>query len=440
MNADDEGTSREGPSRGARRLLIQGLNYAPDQVGIPKYTTEMAEWLTARGWEVSVVTAAPYYPGWAVRPGYTARRYARETRAGVRVVRCPFYVPARPSATKRLVHLMSYALSSAPALVREAVRFRPDVVLSIAPALMAAPLSLAIARAIRRPALLHVQDFELDVAFGLGLMRGQAAQRTMTAIERAIYRGFDGVSAPSQAMVMRLIDKGCAAERVFEFRNWADTDAIRPDVPHAELRRELRIDDAQTMALYSGTLSEKQGASLLVTAARALRDDPTIRLVICGEGPARAGIEAETAGLDNVTLLPLQPVERLPALLGAADIHLLPQLAGAEDLVLPSKLSGMLSSGRPVLATVSAQSGIAREIGEAGLIVPAGDAAAFADGLRRLAGDAVMRALMGEHARRRAEESWSKEKVLGSFEARLVAVMKPRQELSGTAEHPKKSS
>lgn len=405
------------------RLLIQGLNYAPDRIGIPKYTTEMAEWLVGRGWQVGVVTAAPYYPDWRIPPGYSGLRYARENRNGVGLVRCPFYVPARPTGTRRLLHLGSFALSAGPALLREAVRFRPDAVLGIAPALMAAPLTLAAARAIGRPALLHVQDFELDIAFGLGLMRGQAVQRLLTRVERAVYRGFDLVSAPSLAMVSRLVAKGCRPESAIEFRNWADTAAIRPDVCGAAMRQELGVAEGHTMALYSGNLSEKQGASLLVAAARLMQDDPSLRMVICGEGPARAAIAREVAGLANVSLLPLQTQERLPALLAAADIHLLPQLAGAEDLVLPSKLSGMLASGRPVVATVNPSSGIAREIGDAGIVVPAGDAAALAAGVRLLAADPDRRAEMGRRGRARAERFWAKESVLSGFETALTGLI-----------------
>ena len=57
--------------------------------------------------------------------------------------------------------------------------------------------------------------------------------------------------------------------------------------------------------------------------------------------------------LPNVRFLDLQPNDRLNDLLGLADIHLLPQRSGAADLVMPSKLTGMLASGRAILATAS---------------------------------------------------------------------------------------
>jgi colanic acid biosynthesis glycosyl transferase WcaI len=67
------------------KILIYGINYAPELTGIGKYSAELAEWLAARGHEVSVVTAPPYYPQWQVHEGYRASRYRKETLRGVTV-------------------------------------------------------------------------------------------------------------------------------------------------------------------------------------------------------------------------------------------------------------------------------------------------------------------------------------------------------------------
>ena len=71
------------------KLLVYGINFAPELTGIGKYTGEMVAWLAARGHEVRVVTAPPYYPDWAVWPGYKGARYAREEWHGATVFRAP---------------------------------------------------------------------------------------------------------------------------------------------------------------------------------------------------------------------------------------------------------------------------------------------------------------------------------------------------------------
>jgi len=79
--------------------------YRHRQVCIGKYSGEMMEWLAERGHEVRVVTAPPYYPAWKVREDYRWWEYRVETSpAGVRVFRCPLWVPERPNGIRRMLH------------------------------------------------------------------------------------------------------------------------------------------------------------------------------------------------------------------------------------------------------------------------------------------------------------------------------------------------
>ncbi len=46
------------------KILIYGVNYYPELVGIGKYTGELGGWLSERGHNVTVITPPPYYPEW----------------------------------------------------------------------------------------------------------------------------------------------------------------------------------------------------------------------------------------------------------------------------------------------------------------------------------------------------------------------------------------
>ena len=142
-------------------------------------------------------------------------------------------------------------------------------------------------------------------------------------------------------MQARLREFGVAEERLCLFPNWVDTDAIRPLAAPSILRRQLGVAEHQVIALYAGSMGDKQGLEVLAEVAERLRAHPDIRLVLCGAGAARPRLERQLAGCANVILLPLQPEVRLNALLNAADIHLLPQRAEAEAFALPSKLAGI---------------------------------------------------------------------------------------------------
>ena len=43
-----------------KRMLIVGINYVPEQVGIGPYTAELATTVAAAGFGVEVITAKPY--------------------------------------------------------------------------------------------------------------------------------------------------------------------------------------------------------------------------------------------------------------------------------------------------------------------------------------------------------------------------------------------
>jgi colanic acid biosynthesis glycosyl transferase WcaI len=349
--------------------------------------------------------------------------WREELWRGVRVYRAPLYVPERPSGATRIAHLLSFAASSLPLAWWQAVAFHPQAVIAVAPSLMTAPGALAAAGLARARTWLHVQDFEAEAAFGLGLVGGSALRDAALAAEGWLLRRFDRVSTISEPMLRRLIDKGVAPERARLVPNWADLDAIRPLGEPSPLRAQLAIPPDRLVALYAGTLGAKQGLDSLVDAARGLRESPHILIAIAGEGPARARLSEAAAGLPNLRLIPLQVPERLNDLLNLADLHLLPERPEAADLVMPSKLGGMLASGRPVVAAVRADGAVAAAVAGAGLVVPPGDGEALAGAIRALAADPSRRAELGAAARRLAERDWDREKILQGFEGALLKMI-----------------
>jgi colanic acid biosynthesis glycosyl transferase WcaI len=399
------------------RILIVGINYAPELTGIGKYTAEMAEWLAAQGHQVRVVTAPPYYPEWRVSHSYSAWHYHCEVMDGVRIWRCPLWVPARPSGLKRLIHLAIFALSSFPVMLRQ-IFWKPSVVMAIEPPLMCAPAALLVSRLVGAKAWLHIQDFEVDAAFELGILKSKWLRKAVLHVERCLMHSFDRVSAISDRMKAKLVVKGVEQYKSVLFPNWVDLEIIFPLEQGGLLRKELGIASDKFVALYSGNMGEKQGLEIVLEAANLLVSRPEIQFVLSGDGAARARLFEAYGHLPNVAWLPLQPVERLNDLLNMADVHLLPQRADLADLVMPSKLSGMLASGRPVLATAHAGTKVARLVASCGLVVEPGDVQGFVEGLLELVHSPQMRAELGSAARQ-AAQAWDKSIVLHRFEDQL---------------------
>jgi colanic acid biosynthesis glycosyl transferase WcaI len=329
-------------------------------------------------------------------------------------------VPARPTGLKRLVHHASFFASSLLPMVKAAVGDKPDIVFTVAPSLIAAPVAWLAARLGGAKCWLHVQDFELEAAFATGLVKQGFAARLGAAFERAVFRAFDQVSSISPQMCRRLEAKGVPPARVYELRNWADIEQVVP-LPGSSYRDEWRIETPH-VALYSGNIANKQGIDIVIDAARLLRGRKDLTFVVCGEGPNRAAVEAAAQDLDNIRFHDLQPRNRLGDLLALADVHLMPQLAGASDLLLPSKLTNMLASGRPVVATAEAGTGLAQEVDGCGLLSPPGEAAAFARTIERLIDNPESAKRLGGTARERALERWAKQPILERATERMEAL------------------
>ncbi|WP_324746150.1 glycosyltransferase WbuB [Pseudomonas veronii] len=332
------------------KILLYGINYSPELTGIGKYSGEMAGWLAAQGHEVRVVTAPPYYPDWKVWQGFSSWRFSKRQEAGVTVIRCPLYVPSRPTAINRLLHLASFSLSSAFAAFAQ-LRWKPDLVILVVPTMFCAPQAVALAKLTGAMSVLHIQDYEVDALFGLSIAKGDGLKRFAFAAERALLRAFDRVSTISSGMLQRAAEKGVTKEQLRFFPNWSETARFQKVPRDAELLRRLGVDPDKQVLLYSGNIGEKQGLECVINAAERLAERTELVFLLVGEGAGKARLldMSLQRNQTNVVFAPLQPYDDLPALLASADCHLVIQKRGAADAVLPSKLTNILAVGNALI-------------------------------------------------------------------------------------------
>jgi len=409
------------------KILLYSMNFTPELVGIGKYSGEMAQWLHAKGHDVRVIASPPFFPHWAPFEGHSAWAYRKTVCDGITVWRAPTWVPARPRALARMAHLFSFMLSSMPLLFAQ-IRWKPDLVFVVEPPLFCAPTVLFFSRLLGIKSWLHIQDYEVDAAFGLGLVRGARVRRFALSVERWLLSRFNRVSTISAAMLDRARDKGIDETRLVLLPNWVDVRSIYPHKADAAgtgepvngYRTMLGIPADSVVVLYAGSLGNKQGIELLADAARQLSAAGHIHFVLCGNGPSREPLKAACANLERVHFLDLQPVERLNELLGMADIHVLPQRADAADLVMPSKLGGMLASGKAVIVTAHEGTELSNVVAGRGLVVAPGDADALADAIAALAASRPQREAMGAAARSFAETELDRNAILLRLEKELL--------------------
>jgi colanic acid biosynthesis glycosyl transferase WcaI len=398
------------------KILIYSLNYAPEIIGIGKYNSELADWLTEHGHEVQVICAPPYYPSWKVKSGYSAWSYRHELRNNTSVWRCPIWIPKSPSGFKRILHLLSFAIFSLPALFWRTFKWRPDVIFTLEPPFFCLPGTLLIAKLFNCNVWLHVQDFELDAGFNLGLVPNLKIIRYIIfAFERWLLLRASMVSTISEEMLNLLQSKGVPHKQRVLFPNWVNTQEIAPLNRPSRFRTELGLRPEQTICLYSGNLGKKQGLGILIDAARYLQHLPDITFVIAGDGPMRQNLIEQAIDLCSIKFLGLQAQELFNDLLNMADIHLLPQTGETSNLFFPSKLKAMFASGRPVITTVNSNTQLAQIVTGRGIVVPPDNAFQLSRAIQFLSQDIGLRRHLGNAARHYAVAHWSRDHVLSSI-------------------------
>lgn len=360
------------------KILFYALNYAPEPIGVGRYTGDIGAYFAGQGHAVSVITAVPHYPEWKVAAPFSPYRYTREQRNGAKVTRCPLFLRRPMRGLWRLLAPCSFAVTSLPVLAWSILRHRPDIVFCVEPTVFAAPAALLFSALVGARTVLHVQDLEIDAAFAVGHLKSARLRLAAVAAESFLMRRFGRIITISQRMRDFVVAKGVDSARIALVRNWVDLDAIRPIEGANRFREEFGWSEALHVALYAGSIGAKQALNVALDAAERLSARSDILFVIAGDGPAKAGLIERYGHLANVHFLPPQPEGRMCDLLNLADIHLLPQTRGIADLVLPSKLGGMLASGKPVLVTADQGTELHEVLNGVAIIVPAGDGEAIA--------------------------------------------------------------
>lgn len=335
------------------RILIYGINYTPELTGIGKYTGEMADWMARQGYDVSVITAMPYYPEWEVHEKYKAKLWYKEIVNDVKVYRCPFYVPKKVDSKKRIMHEFSFLWTSSFRWFATLFKKKFDLVITICP-----PFHIGISSYIysifrKASFVTHIQDLQIDAAQDLNMLSNEKVLDIMFKLEKFLLKKSDYISTLTTGMKDRVLNKGIDKDKIVMLPNWVDIDFIKPLPKEQSLRAKFNIPAEDKIILYSGNMGKKQGLDILINVAAQYSDRSDIHFLMVGSGAEKDNLEklAMDKGLVNMRFYPLQPYEQLSALLATADIHLVLQKKEASDLVMPSKLTGILAAGGCAIVT-----------------------------------------------------------------------------------------
>jgi glycosyltransferase involved in cell wall biosynthesis len=404
------------------RVLITGINYAPEETGIAPYTTKLAERLSRQGYRVTTLTGMPHYPAWRVSDDYAGAVTLHERRNGVDVERRWHYVPRAQSALRRGLYEGTFLLSGLSALALPA----PDAVIGIVPSLSGGLLARTLAARFRVPYGLVFQDLMGLAAEQSGMTGGGAVSAATRLAEGWAARGASAVGVIAEGMRPYVESLGVKPGLIRRLRNWTHVGEV--SVERQAMREWLGLPADALVCLHAGNMGRKQGLENVIECARlASATAPDMLFAFVGDGNQRAMLEALAARhrLANVRFLPLQPEQLFPSVLASADVLLVNQRGSVAEMSLPSKLTSYYAAGRPVVAAVAADSETAREIAwsSGGIVTAPDDPVALLAALLRVANDAGLRAHLAGSAKRWSATVLSEDAALRSYEQLLAALL-----------------
>jgi colanic acid biosynthesis glycosyl transferase WcaI len=396
-------------------ILLLNEYYPPDTSATAKMAASFVEALALRH-RVTVLAGRPSYDPTHVLPW---RLLQRETRGNVTVERVGSTAFPRFKMVRRVCNYLSY---TALAAIR-ALTIRADVVLCMTDPPFAGIVGAVVAQIAHRPFVYNIQDLYPEMVVGGNIVRSSRVVRAWEFMHRWALRSATRIIVIGEDMRERIIAKGIDPARVHVVRAGAPIAAELP-APGNPISQEVR-SGFRFVALHAGNLGFYGAWETLLDAGKHLGNDG-LGIIFVGEGAEKERLKTAAAETRAVRFLPFRPVEEVPHVLSAGDVHIITVKRGLEGVIVPSKLYPILAAGKPVLVVADPATDVARIVTRAacGIVVDPDDAREVAEAIKRLAGEPQRVADMGGRARLTARE-YEKEAQLATFVSVLETALQP---------------
>jgi glycosyltransferase involved in cell wall biosynthesis len=245
-----------------------------------------------------------------------------------------------------------------------------------------------------------------------------------SALERIAGRWCDRIVSVSDFHRRWALELGiCGPSKIVAIPNGIPPLA-NPEIPRAELRRQLGVRDGDLFILSMARLAPDKGLEFLIGAAAILlRSERHFQIVIAGDGPVRARLEELTRSLgvvDWVTFTGFR--EDVSDLLAACDLVVLPSLREGLSIALLEAMA----AGKPIIATsigshreLTSQAEIAR-------LVPPASATALCDEIQKVVSDPALGTQLGVNAQTLYQSHYTEERMLNSYKQLYFDLMEEK--------------
>ncbi len=322
--------------------------------------------------------------------------HAQPSYRSVRIVRIPG-LPFRPYPGLQVS-------APDPRILRELIRFDPDVVHSVGPACLGI-WGIAAARLLRIPL---VASYHTDYPAYLPEHGLEFARPVIWPLIRSIHNAAHVNLCPSHFTRDELQAHGI--DSVGLWRGGVDTNRFRPEAATSEMRRRLMGNDSiqrrrrarGPLAVYVGRVSPEKNLDLLLDVHDAI---PGLHIAIVGDGPDRERLQSKASGR-RIHFTGFLRGDELAAAYASADLFVMPSVTETLGFVVLESMS----SGTPAVAAAAGGVPDLVSHGENGLLFDPARPEQAIEQVRTLIENPVQRAHLGLQARKFAERgSWQEE-------------------------------
>ena len=256
---------------------------------------------------------------------------------------------------KRLLNYLSYVALAVP----WSLFLDCDVVLAMTDPPFQGIVGAFVAMLKRKPYVYNIRDLYPDMAVGGDIVRSGLLAHVWERMHCWALRRAENVIVLGDDMRARIITKRVDVSRVVVIRDGAEIPPPEKPAPppDPEVVRAIR-GNCSFVLLHAGNLGFYGAWSTIVTAARKLSREG-VGLVFVGNGAQRPVVQAAAAGAANIRFLDYFPLNKIPSVLAAADVHIVTIKRGLEGVVVPSKMYGILAAGKPIVAVAPRETDVA---------------------------------------------------------------------------------
>lgn len=334
-----------------KKILLISPHFHPEAFKCNDVAFELAR----KGYDVTVLSDIPNYPGGKFFDGYGFFRRRRETVDGVKIIRTAVIPRGNGSGKMLALNYLSFAFTACIRAFFMGIFRRYDVVLVHETSPITVGLPAVIIKKLQKKTklLFWVLDLWPESLQAAGNINNKKILDFFSGMARMIYRNSDKILISSKGFRTSILEKGDFGDKLVYFPNWAEdvfTDAEKKQIP--ELPEGFRL-------MFAGNIGEAQDFDNVMKAALELKEEKDVKFLIIGDGRRKAWVEEyirDNSLEETVHLLGRHPLDTMPSFYEQADAMFLAlKDEPIFSLTAPAKIQTYMAAKKPVIAMINGE-------------------------------------------------------------------------------------